>query len=61
LGQKRYLAQDWDGAKDLFQRSAQREIHQDSNPSLIMLKRCDALQAEPSPADWDGVYVMKTK
>ncbi len=60
-GIERYLAQDWDGAKALFQRSAQREIHQDSNPSLIMLKRCDALQAEPPPPDWDGVYVMKTK
>ena len=60
-GIERYLAQDWDGAKALFQRSATREIHQDSNPSLIMIKRCYALQAEPPPADWDGVYVMKTK
>ncbi|MDP1591155.1 MAG: hypothetical protein Q8M07_25595 [Prosthecobacter sp.] len=61
LGQKRYLAQNWDGAKALFQRSAQREIHQDANPSLVMIERCDDLQAEPPPADWDGAYVMKTK
>ncbi|MDP1589948.1 MAG: adenylate/guanylate cyclase domain-containing protein [Prosthecobacter sp.] len=60
-GIERYLAQDWDGAKALFQRSAQREIHQDSNPSLVMIKRCDDLKAEPPPQDWDGVYVMKTK
>jgi adenylate cyclase len=60
-GIERYLAQDWDGAKALFQRAATHEIHQDSNPSLIMLKRCEALKAEPPPADWDGVYVMKTK
>ena len=56
-----YLAQDWDGAKALFERSAKREIHQDSNPSLIMIKRCDALKNEPPPTNWDGVYVMKTK
>lgn len=58
---ERYFAQDWAAAKGLFQRAAAREIHEDSNPSLIMLKRCHALQAEPPPADWDGVYVMKTK
>jgi adenylate cyclase len=57
---ERYLAQDWEGAKALFERSAKREIHQDANPSLVMLKRCDALKAEPPPQDWDGVYVMKT-
>ncbi len=60
-GIERYLAQDWDGAKTLFQSSAKLEIHQDDNPSLIMLKRCDALKASPPPADWDGVYVMKSK
>ncbi|MFN0077373.1 MAG: CHASE2 domain-containing protein [Prosthecobacter sp.] len=60
-GMERYLAQDWDGAKTLFQSSATREIHKDSNPSLVMIGRCDALKAEPPPADWDGVFVMKTK
>jgi adenylate cyclase len=60
-GMERYHAQDWEGAKALFKRSATSEIHKDSNPSLVMLKRCDALQAEPPPPDWDGVYVMKTK
>jgi adenylate cyclase len=60
-GMERYLAQDWAAAKALFQRAAVREIHQDSNPSLVMLKRCDELNANPPPADWDGVYVMKTK
>jgi adenylate cyclase len=60
-GMERYLAQDWDGAAALFQRSAMREIHQGSNPSLVMLQRCAALKNDPPPADWDGVYVMKTK
>jgi adenylate cyclase len=60
-GIERYLAQDWDSAKALFQNSATREVHKDANPSLIMIKRCDALKAEPPPADWDGVFVMKSK
>ena len=60
-GIERYLAQDWDGAKALFERSAKLETHQDDNPSLVMLKRCDALKAAPPAADWDGVYVMKSK
>jgi len=60
-GIERYLAQDWDGAKALFERSAKLEIHQADNPSLVLLKRCDALKAAPPAADWDGVYVMKSK
>ena len=60
-GIESYLAQDWDGAKALFQRSELCEIHHDDNPSLVMIKRCDALKASPPAADWDGVYVMKSK
>ncbi|MCF7789032.1 MAG: adenylate/guanylate cyclase domain-containing protein [Prosthecobacter sp.] len=56
-----YLSQDWDTAKALFGRSAKREIHQDANPSLVMAERCDDMKIHPPPADWDGVYVMKTK
>lgn len=60
-GIDRYLAQDWDAAKELFERSDKLEIHQDSNPSKVMIKRCDAMKENPPGADWDGVYVMKTK
>jgi adenylate cyclase len=56
-----YQAQQWDAAKALFGRSAKREIHQDANPSLVMIDRCDDMKLNPPPADWDGVYVMKTK
>ncbi|OYW30778.1 MAG: hypothetical protein B7Z47_03120 [Chthoniobacter sp. 12-60-6] len=56
-----YLAQDWDVAKVFFERSDTLEIHQDANPSKVMLKRCDDMKLNPPPADWDGVYVMKTK
>lgn len=60
-GMERYFAQDWDGAIVLFQRSAVREIHSDANPSTVMLDRCATMKNHPPAADWDGVYVMKTK
>ncbi|MFC5456919.1 CHASE2 domain-containing protein [Prosthecobacter fluviatilis] len=56
-----YQSQRWDAAIAFFERSARREIHQDSNPSLVMKERCEVMKIHPPPADWDGVYVMKTK
>lgn len=66
-GIERYLAQDWDGATKLFEQSAGLEPNQphyrgiESNPSLIMLKRCAYMKTHPPGANWDGVYVMKEK
>jgi adenylate cyclase len=67
-GVERYLAQDWDGAAKLFQQSSLLEPHQpskalaiDSNPSIILTKRCHSMKEHPPGADWDGVYVMKEK
>lgn len=60
-GIERYFAQDWTDAQTCFQRSAHRERHQDDNPSLVMIRRCEDMRASPPPRDWDGVYVMKTK
>jgi adenylate cyclase len=56
-----YLSQDWDNAKALFERSAKLEIHQDANPSLVMIERCEDMKLNPPGEGWDGVYVMKTK
>ena len=56
-----YLSQDWDAARALFERSAKLEIHQDSNPSLILIDRCKYMKEHPPGADWDGVYIMKSK
>lgn len=67
-GIDRYLVQDWDAAREFFQRSARLERNRpgetvgiDTNPSLLMIKRCDAMKEHPPGADWDGVYVMKSK
>jgi adenylate cyclase len=56
-----YLSQDWDAARALFERSAKLETHQDSNPSLILIDRCKYMKEHPPGADWDGVYIMKSK
>jgi adenylate cyclase len=64
----RYQAQDWDGASELFEKAAALEPFQpnraqaiESNPSLIMLDRCDYMREHPPGANWDGVFVMKEK
>ncbi len=67
-GIERYLAQDWAGAIELFQKSAALETYQpskahyiESNPSLIMIQRCHYMKDHPPGGNWDGVYVMKEK
>lgn len=63
-----YFQRDWDRARDLFERSADLEPNQPgktpgvtTSPSLIMMARCLSMKENPPEADWDGVYVMKTK
>ncbi len=67
-GVERYLAQQWDEAIKLFQQSAALEPNQpskamaiESNPSLVLTKRCLYFKEHPPGANWDGVYVMKEK
>lgn len=67
-GIERYLAQDWDGAIRFFQQSTALEPNQqsealaiDSNPSIILVKRCREYKEHPPGAKWDGVYEMKEK
>lgn len=56
-----YWAQNWDEAIRLFTASEAGEAHPDLNPSMIMLARAKALKLQPPDAEWDGVYVMRTK
>jgi adenylate cyclase len=67
-GMERYLLQDWDGALQLFTKSAALEPNQPSktqaieaNPSTILIQRCHHMKEHPPGANWDGVYVMKEK
>ena len=67
-GLQAYFSQNWVEAIILFSESAKFEKFQPggllnipTNPSLVMLNRIEQLQMEELPADWDGVYIMKTK
>jgi adenylate cyclase len=67
-GIERYVAQDWDAAKAIFGASAKLEPNApgktpgvETNPSLVLIERCEELKLDPPGAGWDGVYVMKSK
>jgi len=67
-GLARQQAMDWDGAEKCFRQSASLEPNQPSktsgmksNPSLVMISRCQQLRTHPPKAGWDGVYVMQSK
>jgi adenylate cyclase len=54
-----YLEQRWDEALTIFH-DLQRIFGQD-DPCELYIERCEAFKKTPPPADWDGVYHMKTK
>jgi class 3 adenylate cyclase len=54
-----YRAQHWDEARAAFK--AALEIAADDGPSLTLLKRIDAFEPKPPPADWDGAWTMAHK
>jgi len=64
-----YKNQDWEQAIACFENSKKLEKNIPSqkstlirtNPSLVYLERCPMMKKNPPGADWDGVYVMKTK
>jgi adenylate cyclase len=60
-GLAKYYAQDWEGARTLFARSVELEVHHKNNPSKVMLERVALMQAHPPAADWDGVWRMTSK
>ena len=50
-----YLARDFSGAVSLL------EKYPSDMPGIALLERCRALQKEPPPPSWNGVYVSKVK
>ena len=63
----KYLAKDWEGAIARFAKAEELEPFRPgqpgvgNNPSLVLMKRCHEMKANPPEGDWDGVYVMKSK
>ncbi len=58
-GLKHYRQGSWDSAISIFERVL--EIITKDGPSRTLIERCRLYRNEPPPADWDGVFVMKTK
>ena len=63
-----FFARDWEKARELFERSARFEPNQPdltrgikTNPSLIYLKRAEAMKIVPPAENWDGVFRMTEK
>jgi adenylate cyclase len=50
-----YLARDFARAREIL-----RTLGDDA-PSRVLAARCEAMIASPPPADWDGVYVARSK
>jgi len=59
-GMEEYLAQNWDNAISLFNKSFELEVH-DVNPSKMLLDRSKELKKNPPGELWDGVFVMTSK
>jgi adenylate cyclase len=55
----RYRSQDWEGAEAGFRECL--AIVPADRPSQVMLDRIAAFRETPPDADWDGVWVAKTK
>jgi adenylate cyclase len=67
-GVEHYRSQRWAPALDCFEKSAALETNRPernpdspTTPSLVMIDRTRYLMANPPGADWNGVYVMKSK
>jgi adenylate cyclase len=67
-GIESYLAQDWGRAAELFAQSGRLEPNVpgvtpgvETNPSIVMVNRCQEMKTNPPGRDWDGVYKMSSK
>jgi adenylate cyclase len=58
-GLELYRAQKWDEAALRFQKCLL--LDPQDGPAPIFVERCRQLKEHPPAADWDGVFVMKTK
>lgn len=59
VGLVAYKQRKWDEAILAFEKALQ--IDKTDGPSELYLQRSQDFKLNPPPADWDGVFVMKTK
>jgi adenylate cyclase len=58
-GMQRYRRREWGNAQRNFRDALAANPH--DGPSQVYLERCEAYLRMPPPAEWDGVWTMKTK
>jgi adenylate cyclase len=58
-GFKEYLLKNWESGIQYFEKAHQ--LKKDDGPTQLYLERCREFSIAPPAADWDGVYVMKSK
>ena len=54
-----YKQKRWQDAMAVFQMALL--VDPDDGPSKLYIERCTEYIRQPPDADWDGVFVMKTK
>lgn len=59
VGYEFYLAKDFQNALTAFEKTL--TLKNDDPVAKLYAKRCQEFIDDPPPADWDGVYIMKTK
>ena len=58
-GVQSYRAQDWAKAVKSFEEAL--KANPDDNLAKDYIERCAIMKADPPGADWDGVWIMKSK
>jgi adenylate cyclase len=58
-GLEHYKNQRWEEGITCFENAL--NLYEDDGPSLTYFERCITFQHHPPPADWDGVFAMRTK
>ncbi len=58
-GIAKYRHREWDGARKLFREVLALNEH--DKAAKMYIERCNTLEADPPPDDWDGTYVMESK
>lgn len=58
-GFEKYMQQDWQEAATLFEQAL--AINAKDGPSRRYVQRCNLYRQNPPDANWDGVFVMKSK
>ncbi len=54
-----YKQRKWSEARQRFLDALR--VSPEDGPSRLYVERCEAYMKDPPGADWDGVFVMKTK